>query len=93
MNHYEFNSYTAALNALCDEVKSAVQSAGKATVLVASYPRMVAFKEELAARGLGFGVKVETLNSWLTDLWELYGDGRALVSSSDRNVMVRACIQ
>ena len=93
MNHYEFNSYTAALNALCDEVKSAVQSAGKATVLVASYPRMVAFKEELAARGLGFGVKVETLNSWLTDLWELYGDGRTLVSSSDRNVMVRACIQ
>lgn len=31
-----------------------------------------------------FGVSVATFDSWLTDLWELFGDGRKIVSSSER---------
>lgn len=31
-----------------------------------------------------FGVSVATFDSWLLDLWELFGDGRKIVSSSER---------
>ena len=93
MNIQEFTSYSAAENEAIGCIEAAIKCAGRATVLVSSFLRTEAFKETLAKRKLGFGVKVETLNSWIDDLWELYGDGRACVDVETRDLIVRKCLE
>ena len=36
-----------------------------------------------------FGQAVTTFNAWIADLWELYGDGRRLVDSIQRQMVMR----
>lgn len=45
-----------------------------------------------ASRGgdLLFGVTVTTFDAWVDDLWELFGDGRALVSPVERELVLSA---
>jgi ATP-dependent helicase/nuclease subunit B len=93
MNIQEFTSYSAAENEALRCIQDAIKCAGRATVLVSSFFRTEALKETLAKLGLGFGVKVETLNSWIDDLWELYGDGRACVDVEARELIVRKCLE
>ena len=42
------------------------------------------------AQAASFGTTVATLRAWLADIWELYGDGRALVSPVERSVAMLA---
>ena len=60
-------------------------------VLLPSYAEAVAFRKRAASSGPDlFGVTVSTFAAWVSDLWELYGDGRALVTSVQREAAMRA---
>lgn len=45
------------------------------------------------ADGLLFGVTVATFDSWLADLWELFGDGRAIISPIERSAAMTAAFR
>lgn len=60
-------------------------------LLFPTYDQALNYRKRLATAapsGL-FDVTVTTPNSWLQDTWELYGDGRMLVSSLERSFAVR----
>lgn len=60
---------------------------GLSPVVVApSYEETVRLKEAWAARAL-FGIGIVTLSSWIADLWELFGDGRAIVNAVQRQLV------
>ena len=46
----------------------------------------------LSEQGL-FSQTVTTFNAWITDLWELHGDGRGLVDSLQRRVIMQAAFE
>lgn len=56
-----------------------------------STPDAKAAAEEFAARG-HHGVAVVVLDSWISELWLLYGDGRALVTPAARRALIGAAI-
>lgn len=62
-------------------------------LLVDSYADALRHRRALARAGQGFGVAVSTLASWLNDLWDLHGDGRVLVGSLDRRMMLWRLLQ
>ena len=53
-----------------------------------SYRKQLALKSPEAC----FGIMATTYSAWLDDAWELYGDGRTLVSPLDRSFAVRALL-
>lgn len=60
-------------------------------VLLPSLDEAVAYRKAAANRGDELlGVTVSTFGVWVRDLWELYGDGRALVSRVQRELLLRA---
>ena len=51
-------------------------------------------KQRAAESGAGlFSQVVTTFNAWIADLWELYGDGRAVVDSLQRQVIMQAAFE
>ena len=53
---------------------------------------------ELARRvaadaGLGFGIRFETISSWVQSTWKLLGDGRAIVDGALREILVRRVLR
>lgn len=76
-------SAEAAGRAASDDIAKAGDAAS-AAVRVAS--------DGAASRGgdLLFGVTVTTFDAWVDDLWELFGDGRALVSPVERELVLSA---
>lgn len=63
------------------------------TVVVRSYEEEVRAKHLLAEAGAGFGVAVMTFDGWVADLWELFGDGRVLVTPLQRAVLMRRALE
>ncbi len=63
-------------------------------VIFNTHDQALSYRKQLAAKGQGacFGVEATTLAAWLADAWELYGDGRTLVSSLDRSFAVRSLL-
>ena len=59
-------------------------------VLFASYDQALEYRKALAAESpkAAFGVQVSTFSAWLKDAWELFGDGRGLVSAAQRSFAV-----
>lgn len=55
-------------------------------VIVPTYDDTVRLKKEWASAG-SFGIAVETLSAWIADLWELFGDGRSIVSPIQRQLL------
>ena len=45
-----------------------------------------------SAEGL-FAQTVTTFNAWIADLWELHGDGRAIVDSLQRQTIMQAVFE
>lgn len=64
-------------------------------VLFNTHEQAMAYRKQLARKGAqaSFGVEATTLSSWLADAWELYGDGRTLISSLDRSFAVRDLLE
>ncbi len=61
------------------------------TVFFASYDQALEYRKSLASTGAqaAFGVTATTFASWLKSSYELYGDGRCIVSAAHRLFAVR----
>lgn len=60
-------------------------------VLLPSYARVEHWRKRAAREtpsGL-FGVTTATFDSWVADLWELYGDGRTIIGGAQRAMLMR----
>jgi hypothetical protein len=73
-------------------VRSAVAEGSRPTVLLPSYPDIRRAAEEFALRGPGLGVGVSTFDDYLDSLWSLHGDGRRIVGSSQRRILLKEAI-
>ena len=72
-----------------DVMREALESRGHVLVLAPSLGTCLDIQRELAAtEGLAMGVSCETPETWLRLRWPLYGDGRTLVSSPERAVLM-----
>ena len=63
-------------------------------ILLPTFAQVEAYRKRLAAAsGAGvFSCTITTFSAWIADLWELHGDGRRLVDSVKRQVIMRvAC--
>lgn len=59
-------------------------------VLLPTFIQVENWRKAQARDGRGiFGQTVSTFNAWIADLWELFGDGRALVDSVARQMVMR----
>lgn len=60
-------------------------------VLFNTHDQALSYRKALAATGPAacFGISATTFPTWLADAWELFGDGRSIVSSIDRSFAVR----
>lgn len=65
-------------------------SAGETPVILTPTPAAAARVRCMLAQGpLALGVRVETFSSWIEDRWELFGDGRCVVSPVERTLLIR----
>lgn len=69
-----------ALSELVDDV-------GRVTLIVPDFGVRDACRRALADAGCGVGVDVTTPDGWIQSLWELMGDGRRIVSGSQRRLL------
>lgn len=88
-----YQSKQAAQADLLQWVERERSRGARPVVVVRSYEEEVRVKHLLAREGIGFGVAAVTFDGWLEDLWELFGDGRALVSPLQRAVLVRRSLE
>ena len=70
-------------------------AAGLAPVLLVPSPAAAdRVRRALAEGPCALGARVETPMTWVRDRWDLFGDGRRIVSSFDRALLVRrACLE
>lgn len=61
---------------------------GRVTVLVPSFDEREACRQVLARSGVGLGVEVLTPSTWIDGLWALMGDGRRLLRSIERRMLM-----
>ena len=63
--------------------------------IFSTHDQALSYRKQLAAKGSAacFGVTATTFAAWLADAWELYGDGRVLISSLDRSFAVRFLLE
>ncbi|MEG1513019.1 MAG: PD-(D/E)XK nuclease family protein [Raoultibacter sp.] len=62
--------------------------------LMTGYAQVLSRRKRWAASAcsLCFGATVSTFTSWVADAWELYGDGRMLVSPMQRTLLVQCAL-
>ena len=65
---------------------------GHVSLLVESSGQRDAMRRELAHAGAGVGIEVTTPASWLAGLWELAGDGRAVVGALERQLLMASVL-
>lgn len=70
------------------ELAAAVETYGRVTLLVPSFEARAAACASLADAGCGLGVDVLTPQAWISSLWELFGDGRRLIDSLRRQMLM-----
>ncbi len=64
-------------------------------VLLPSFSLVESWRKQHArdSRSGLFACSVTTFNAWIADLWELHGDGRAIVDSLQRQVIMQAAFE
>lgn len=64
-------------------------------VLFNTHEEALSYRKRCASKSpeACFGVAATTYSAWLADAWELYGNGRTLVSSLNRSFAVRALLE
>ncbi len=64
-------------------------------VILPSFAQVESWRKQHAGACAGgvFAQVVTTFDAWIADLWELHGDGRAIVSSMQREVVMRRVFQ
>ncbi len=94
LHHYILDHADAVLEAARDHL-DAQRAAGRVPALLVPSAAAAARARRAFAEGpCALGVRVETPASWVRDRWDLFGDGRRIVSSSERALLVRrACLE
>ena len=82
----------AALGAAVACARDLADGGAVPAVLVPSLPAVARLRRALADGGGVLGVRAATFSSWIADRWELFGDGRRLVSAAERTLLVRRAI-
>ena len=82
----------AALGAAVACARDLADGGAVPAVLVPSLPAVARLRRALADGGGALGVRAATFSSWIADRWELFGDGRRLVSAAERTLLVRRAI-
>lgn len=73
-------------------LESASRDGGPSTLLVPVAQDVWRAQRELAARGF-LGVRVATLDAWMSQLWALFGDGRRLVGMTARTALMDEAVR
>lgn len=94
LHHYILDHADAVLEAARGHLDTQ-RAAGRVPVLLVPSRAAAAHARRVLAEGpCAIGVRVETPASWVRDRWDLFGDGRRIVMSSDRALLVRrACLE
>ena len=71
---------------------AAAQAAHTPVLLVPSFAATLSWRRTLADGPLTLGVAALTPDAWIRDRWELFGDGRTIVSSAERALLVRRAL-
>ena len=80
-------------DAVLDELRGSLLRCGRAVLLVPSFTVALDAQRTLAAHDdLAVGITVTTPAAWAAGLWGRYGDGRALVSAAERQVLARRTV-
>ena len=87
---YTTQSVTALTGVEISLLEDAARVCGRATLLVPSFAERDVCRRALADARVGMGVDVTTPEAWIEGLWELFGDGRRVVSSLERRMLVSA---
>ena len=64
-------------------------------VLLPTFSQVENWRKHAARQGVGgmFSQVATTFNAWMADLWELHGDGRAIVDSLQRRVIMQVAFE
>ena len=93
MQEQPYDSYDDALQAACEQAGMLAREHGRCVLLARDFANAAEVKRALAQTGCGFGVQVETLASWVQDLWQLYGTGQPFATPLQRTMLVRWVLQ
>ena len=86
MNVVAYPNALACRKAAVCLAREAVAQGRRPVLLVGSYSQQLEMQKWLAEQDAGFAVAVTTLFSWICELWELLGDGSAVVGGETRMV-------
>lgn len=70
-----------------------VNPGNAAILLVPSFAVAQRYRKEWAGEAFIFGLHITTLSAWVADRWDLYGDGRVIVSSMQRKLLIYQALQ
>ena len=85
---YTTNAGTALNAGEIGQIASLLHVYGRVTLLVPSYAEGEVCRRNLADAGVGTGVDVVTPKAWIAGLWEQFGDGSQLASTSQRRLLM-----
>lgn len=80
-------------SAVTGHLRKQVADYGRATLIVSAPAARERVRRVLADAGLGLGVDVLTPASWLSQVWDLVGDGRAFVSAMQRRMIMEDAVE
>ena len=73
-------------------LQGTANEAGRVTLLVPSMEERDTCRRDLADARACLGIDAVTPASWTASLWELFGDGRAVISSLDRQLIMASVL-
>lgn len=75
-------------------LRQGLAHAGHVVLLVPTFAAALDVQRELASlEGLGLGVTVTTPGAWIDERWEVWGDGRHMVSDIERLILMRLALR
>ena len=77
---------------LLEELEQARNENNHPICLVPTFEDVDDLKMSLANEGIGFGVEVFTVSTFLENMWRMWGDGRSLVSNVQRYISMRRAL-
>lgn len=94
LRHHILDHADAVWEAACEHLAVSLTSGNSPVLLVSSAAAVVRARRALAVGSCGLGVRICTVPSWVGDRWELFGDGRRIVSATERALLLRrACCE
>ena len=89
---YKTGAGTDLTSAEISTIATLLGETGRVTLLVPGFTERDRCRRQLAEAGVGLGVDVNCPAAWVSSLWELMGDGRALVDATDRKLLMTGVV-